>query len=73
VVRGVPTQRSFSIIYLKQGRVIALDCVNAARDFVQGRSLVAQAASVPLEQLADAQVPLKDMLPAPAAAAAPAG
>jgi 3-phenylpropionate/trans-cinnamate dioxygenase ferredoxin reductase component len=46
--------------------------VNAARDFVQGRALVAKAVIVPPEQLADAQVPLKDMLPA-AAAAAPAG
>jgi 3-phenylpropionate/trans-cinnamate dioxygenase ferredoxin reductase subunit len=68
VMRGDPAQRSFSIVYLKHGRVIALDCVNAARDFVQGRSLVAQSASVPPERLADAQVALKDMLPAAAAA-----
>jgi 3-phenylpropionate/trans-cinnamate dioxygenase ferredoxin reductase component len=68
VVRGNPAQRSFSIVYLKQGRVIALDCVNAARDFVQGRALVTQAAALSPEQLADTQVALKDMLPAIAAA-----
>jgi 3-phenylpropionate/trans-cinnamate dioxygenase ferredoxin reductase subunit len=68
VVRGDPSQRSFSIIYLRQGRVIALDCVNAARDFVQGRALVAQGASLAPERLADSNVPLKDLLPAAAVA-----
>jgi 3-phenylpropionate/trans-cinnamate dioxygenase ferredoxin reductase subunit len=70
VVRGDPAQRSFSIIYLQQGRVIALDCVNAARDFVQGRALVAQGLILPPERLADAHVPLKELAPG---AAAPAG
>jgi len=69
VVRGDPAQRSFSIIYLKHGRVIALDCVNAARDFVQGRALVSQGLILPPEHLADAAVPLKDLVPAAAAAA----
>ncbi|WP_066777893.1 NAD(P)/FAD-dependent oxidoreductase, partial [Sphingomonas sp. CCH5-D11] len=36
VLRGDPAARSFSIIYLKAGRVIALDCVNAVKDYVQG-------------------------------------
>jgi 3-phenylpropionate/trans-cinnamate dioxygenase ferredoxin reductase component len=40
VVRGDPNTRSFSVIYLKHGRVIALDCVNATRDYVQGRAMV---------------------------------
>jgi len=40
VVRGDPDTRSFSIIYFKDGRVIALDCVNQVRDYVQGRRLV---------------------------------
>jgi 3-phenylpropionate/trans-cinnamate dioxygenase ferredoxin reductase subunit len=72
VVRGDPAQRSFSIIYLKHGRVIALDCVNAARDFVQGRALVTQGLMLPPERLADAQVPLKELVPAAAAPAAAA-
>ena len=37
VTRGDPTSRSFSVIYMKLGRVIALDCVNAVKDYVQGR------------------------------------
>ena len=30
----------FSVVYLKDGRVIALDCVNVVKDYVQGRKLV---------------------------------
>ena len=30
VLRGDPATRSFSVVYLKGGRVIALDCVNAS-------------------------------------------
>lgn len=40
VVRGDPASRSFSVLYLKDGRVVALDCVNAAKDYVQGRALI---------------------------------
>ncbi|MGQ4828477.1 oxidoreductase C-terminal domain-containing protein, partial [Enterococcus faecalis] len=32
VLRGDPATRSFSLIYLRDGAVIALDCVNATRD-----------------------------------------
>ncbi|SFN98307.1 NAD(P)/FAD-dependent oxidoreductase [Sphingomonas sp. OK281] len=34
VVRGDPAERSFSVVYLEAGRVIALDCVNRVRDYV---------------------------------------
>lgn len=64
VIRGDREQRSFSIVYLKDGRVIALDCVNATKDYVQGRALVAGGAVIPVEQLADASVPLKSLLAA---------
>jgi 3-phenylpropionate/trans-cinnamate dioxygenase ferredoxin reductase subunit len=64
VLRGDPATRSFSLVYLKQGKVIALDCVNAARDYVQGKVLVEQGVAVPLEALADASVPLKSFHPA---------
>ncbi|SFR77822.1 NAD(P)/FAD-dependent oxidoreductase [Sphingomonas jatrophae] len=61
VVRGDIGSRSFSIVYLKGGRVIALDCVNAVKDYVQGRALVLSGATLPAEKLADASVPLKEM------------
>jgi 3-phenylpropionate/trans-cinnamate dioxygenase ferredoxin reductase subunit len=62
VLRGDPATRSFSVIYLKDGKVIALDCVNAVKDYVQGRKLVEARAEIAPSQLADAETPLKDML-----------
>ena len=64
VVRGDMAARSFSVIYLKHDRVIALDCVNATRDYVQGRALVLARATVDPALLGDSSVPLKEMLTA---------
>ncbi|MDV3458724.1 FAD-dependent oxidoreductase [Sphingomonas sp. HF-S4] len=61
VLRGDPASRSFSLVYLRAGRVIALDCVNATRDYVQGRKLVIEGAAVDPARLADAAVPLKEL------------
>tara|TARA_R110000772_G_scaffold31812_5_gene78206 strand:+ start:5484 stop:6710 length:1227 start_codon:yes stop_codon:yes gene_type:complete len=62
VVRGNPDDRSFSVIYLKQGRIIAIDAVNSVKDFVQGRSLVINNACIDKAQLADTALPLKKMV-----------
>ena len=64
VQRGDQAARRFSIVYLKEGRVIALDCVNAAKDYVQGRALVIEGARPDPVRLADASVPLKEMMTA---------
>lgn len=64
VLRGEPSARSFSLIYLKGGRVIALDCISAARDFIQGRALVEKGAVIDPARLADAGTPLKELLAA---------
>jgi 3-phenylpropionate/trans-cinnamate dioxygenase ferredoxin reductase component len=64
VLRGDPETRSFSIVYLKAGKVVALDCVNMVKDYVQGRKLVEAGAKIDQALLADAATPLKDMLPA---------
>ncbi|MDQ1156801.1 3-phenylpropionate/trans-cinnamate dioxygenase ferredoxin reductase subunit [Sphingomonas sp. SORGH_AS 950] len=65
VLRGDPATRSFSILYLREGRVVALDCVNAMRDFVQGKPLVVDGAVLPAEMLADSTQPLKALWPRP--------
>ena len=62
VLRGDPASRKFSVIYLKEGRVIALDCVNSVKDYVQGRKLVEARLSADPEVLADAETPLKELL-----------
>jgi 3-phenylpropionate/trans-cinnamate dioxygenase ferredoxin reductase component len=61
VMRGNPASRSFSVIYTAAGRVIALDCVNATRDYVAGRALVTGRITATAEQLADTAVPLKSL------------
>lgn len=62
VLRGSTEARSFSVIYLKAGRMIAIDCVNMVKDYVQGRKLIEAGATPDPAALADASVPLKDLL-----------
>ncbi len=64
ILRGDPATRSFSVVYLKAGQVIALDCVNNVRDYAQGRKLVESRTVVTAAQVADATKPLKELLPA---------
>jgi 3-phenylpropionate/trans-cinnamate dioxygenase ferredoxin reductase subunit len=61
VLRGDFASRSFSVVYLKDGRVIALDCVNAVKDYVQGRKLVVEGVTVDAARLADPAVPLSEL------------
>jgi 3-phenylpropionate/trans-cinnamate dioxygenase ferredoxin reductase subunit len=62
VTRGDPITRSFSLIYLKQGKVVALDCVNSVKDYVQGRALVVEGSKPDRLALADATTPLKALV-----------
>lgn len=61
VIRGNPAERSFSCLYLRDRRLIAVDAINAPRDFVQSKQLIADRLEVELEKLADTAVPLKDL------------
>ncbi|TIX49010.1 NAD(P)/FAD-dependent oxidoreductase [Alteraurantiacibacter aquimixticola] len=62
VLRGDPAERSFSVIYLRDGKVIAVDAVNRTKDYVQGSKLVKARAEVDPEALMDAETPLKELL-----------
>ncbi|BDI59919.1 NAD(P)/FAD-dependent oxidoreductase [Qipengyuania nanhaisediminis] len=63
VLRGDPEARKFTVVYLKEGRPIAFDCVNAMKDYVQGRKLLeAGVERIDPALLADTQVPLKEMV-----------
>jgi 3-phenylpropionate/trans-cinnamate dioxygenase ferredoxin reductase component len=63
VLRGDPESRKFTVVYLKDGRPIAFDCVNTMKDYVQGRKMLeAGADRIDPALLADADVPLKDMM-----------
>ncbi len=62
IVRGDMAARSFSVVYLRDGAVIALDCVNAIKDYVQGKALVVNATRADPDRLADASIPLKTLV-----------
>jgi 3-phenylpropionate/trans-cinnamate dioxygenase ferredoxin reductase subunit len=62
VLRGDPAERSFSVVYLREGKVIALDCVNRTKDYAQGRRLVENGAIIDPEKLLDAERPLKEIV-----------
>lgn len=61
VLRGDPAARSFSVLYLKGGKLIACDAVNAIKDYVQARKLVEEGARIAPADLADASRPLKEL------------
>lgn len=61
VIRGNPDKRRFSVIYLKQGRITAVDAVNSVKDFVQGKQLIVKNAAIDKAQLANTAIQLKEM------------
>ena len=61
IIRGAPGERSFAVYALKGGIPIAVEAVNAPRDFMMGKKLIAARAPVDAERLADPQVPLKEI------------
>lgn len=61
IIRGNPAERSFSCIYLRDNRIIAVDAINAPRDFVHSKQLIACQAAVDASRVADADVELKSL------------
>ena len=61
VVRGDPGTRAFAVLYLKEGRVIAVDAVNSPPEFVVGKKLVAAKAKVAPGELVDKSISMKDI------------
>jgi len=62
VIRGEPVERSFSCLYLREGRLLAVDAINAPRDFVQSKQLIANRVEIATDRLADSAVALKDLM-----------
>lgn len=62
VVRGRPEDAKFSVVYLRQGRVVALDCVNNMKDFVQGRKLVEAAMKIDAAAIQNIEIPIKEIV-----------
>ena len=61
-IRGNPVERSFSCLYLKENRLIAVDAINAPRDFVQSKQLIADHVEIDQDSLSDETAALKDLV-----------
>lgn len=62
VRRGEPGLRKFAVFHLREGRVAAVEAVNAPPEYIVGRRLIADGKPVEPERLADVAVPMKTMV-----------
>ena len=62
VTRGAAAARSFSACYLRGGELIAIDTINAAKDQMAARKLIAAHARPRPDKLADGGIALRDTL-----------
>lgn len=62
VIRGNPDDNQFVGWYLKDGKLLAADCVNAGKDFMLAKKLIAANATIPEDKLADTSVDLNVFL-----------
>jgi len=61
VLRGDPGVRKFAVFHLREGRVVAVEAVNAAPEYLVGRKLIAEGAQIAPERLADTAIPMKNI------------
>lgn len=60
ILRGAPATRSFSACYLRNGELVAIDSINAPRDQMAARKLIAAHVRPNVDKLADPAIALKD-------------
>jgi len=60
-LRGDPAARKFAVFHLRDGAVAAVEAVNAAPEYLIGRKLIADSATVAPERLADLTIPMKNI------------
>jgi 3-phenylpropionate/trans-cinnamate dioxygenase ferredoxin reductase subunit len=63
IVRGEPAGGRFSVVYLRDGRLAAVDTIGGLGDFRPARKLIAQGARIDPTLAADSRIPLTDAVP----------
>lgn len=63
VLRGDPTSEQFSALYYAGADLIAIDAVNAPRDYMAVRRILETGGSLPREVASDVDVQLKTLIP----------
>lgn len=61
VQRGDPASRKFSVFHLRDGKVAAVEAVNAAPDYLVGKKLIAEGKPVDPAKLADTSIAMKTL------------
>lgn len=61
IIRGDPNSRSFSICYLREGRLVAINAINRAKDFLQSKKAIAANISPDTTRLSDPETPIKEL------------
>ncbi|MEL6324706.1 MAG: FAD-dependent oxidoreductase, partial [Pseudomonadota bacterium] len=61
VVRGDPASTSFAAFYLQTGKLIAVDAINAAPEFLASKKLIMTGASLAPDELSDTSVTMKEI------------
>ncbi|SDQ53012.1 3-phenylpropionate/trans-cinnamate dioxygenase ferredoxin reductase subunit [Arthrobacter crystallopoietes] len=62
VVRRDDERGKFSVLYYRNGRIIAADCVNAPLDFMSVKNALAKGQNIPADAAADPAVMLKTII-----------
>jgi 3-phenylpropionate/trans-cinnamate dioxygenase ferredoxin reductase subunit len=58
IMRGDPAVRAFSCLHLRDGRLVALDCVNRGADFLAGQKLIRDGRPLDRARAADPELRL---------------
>jgi 3-phenylpropionate/trans-cinnamate dioxygenase ferredoxin reductase component len=62
VVRGDLDGEAFSVLYYRDGALLAVDAVNTPRDYMAVRKALSQGATISSEAAADSAVPLRELI-----------
>jgi 3-phenylpropionate/trans-cinnamate dioxygenase ferredoxin reductase subunit len=62
VVRGDLDGESFSVLYYREDRLVAVDAVNAPGDYMAVRKALTQGATIAAAAAADSSVPLRELI-----------
>ncbi len=61
VLRGDPATRRFAAFYLREGRMVAVNAVNSAKDFIVGKKLIVESRVPDATKLANPEVSLAEV------------
>jgi len=64
VVRGNPDEDAFSVLYYRDGRLLAIDCINQVSDFMAARRCLTAGQTIDPIAAADSTVALKTLITA---------